>query len=123
MRSRRLSEIRERVLRTLEALASSLGCDVYLFGSMARGDHLVDSDVDIVVVHEGFAGKSIPERVEAVRKLLPGDMGFDIIPLTPEEFEERLGRSPVLREASRYWIKITRRGDSQREGSSPSRSI
>ena len=39
-----------------------------------------------------------------VRKLLPGDKGFDIIALTPEEFEEK--KKAFYREISRYWIRV-----------------
>ena len=105
MRSQRLWEIRKRVLEELRRLAGELGAVVYLFGSYARGDFLLDSDVDIVVVSSRFEGVGYLDRVAAVRALLPPDIGFDIIALTPREFEERLGLS-FYREISKYWVKI-----------------
>jgi len=62
LRSRRLWEIRERVLKVLEELSEELGADVYLFGSYARGDHLLDSDVDVLVVSERFEGMAYVDR-------------------------------------------------------------
>lgn len=56
MRSQRLWENRRRVLEELRRLAGELGAVVYLFGSYARGDFLLDSDVDIVVVSSRFEG-------------------------------------------------------------------
>ena len=53
----------------------------------------VHSDVDIVVISERFEGLTLPERVELVRKFLPSDISFDIIPLTPKE----LGGEMILR--------------------------
>jgi len=106
MRSQRLSRIREEVLKALKELARELNATVYLFGSFARGDHTVESDVDIIVVSEIFEGVGIADRVEIVRAKLPGDLSFDIIPLTPKEFEERMGRA-FFREISRYWIAIS----------------
>jgi predicted nucleotidyltransferase len=103
LRSRRLWEIRERVLRVLEELSEELGADVYLFGSYARGDHLLDSDVDVLVVSERFEGMAYVDRVAFVRSKLPYDMGFEIVALTPCEFEKG---GPFIREVSRYWIKV-----------------
>ncbi len=105
MRSRELFETREKVLEILKDLARRLNAVVYLFGSYARGDHLLDSDVDIVVVSNRFKGMSYADRVAMVRLMLPQDMSFDIIALTPEEFEERKRRS-FFEEISRYWIEI-----------------
>ena len=106
MRSRRLLETRRRVIRVLEGLARELGASVYLFGSYARGDHMIDSDVDLIVVSDRFRGLDVPSRVVLVRLLLPGDMGFDNVAFTPEEFEVLRRRSPLIRDASKYWIKI-----------------
>ncbi|MEM4970322.1 MAG: nucleotidyltransferase domain-containing protein [Sulfolobales archaeon] len=105
MRSQRLLEIRRRVIETLERLASEINATIYLFGSYARGDHMVDSDVDIVIVSEIFRGMGYADRVALVRTKLPADLSFDIIPLTPEEFSSRLDRA-FYREISRYWIEI-----------------
>ncbi len=103
MRSRRLWEIRERVLRVLEGLSEELGADVYLFGSYARGDHLLDSDVDVLVVSERFEGMAYVDRVAFVRSRLPHDIGFEIVALTPVEFERG---GAFLREISKYWIRV-----------------
>ena len=103
MRSPRLSRIRDRVIKILQGLADELDAVVYLFGSYARGDHLVDSDVDIVVVCSRFEGLGPIDRVALVRLLLPRDVGFDIIALTPREFEERR-KGAFFRDISRHWI-------------------
>lgn len=107
MRSRRLWEIRERVLRVLGELSAKLGADVYLFGSYARGDHLLDSDVDVLVVSERFEGMRYVDRVALVRSMLPGDLGFDVVALTPRELARG---GAFVREISRHWIKVERTG-------------
>lgn len=112
MRSPRLLRIREEVIEALRRLAEELGGEVYLFGSFARGDHLVDSDVDVVVVSEAFRGLDMPSRVAMVRLRLPGEYGFDIIALTPEEFSRALDTA-LFREASRYWVRIVGPGPSR----------
>jgi predicted nucleotidyltransferase len=103
LRSRRLWEIREKVLGVLEELSEELGADVYLFGSYARGDHRPDSDVDVLVVSERFEGMAYVDRVAFVGSKLPYDMGFEIVALTPGEFEKG---GPFIREVSRYWIRV-----------------
>ena len=52
----------------LEALLAGLrrldpGVEVYLAGSWARGDWLLDSDVDLIVVSRRFEGLSLGERL------------------------------------------------------------
>lgn len=105
MRSRKLSEIRREVINTLRKLAQELNATIYLFGSYARGDHMLDSDVDIVIVSKIFEGMNYVSRVELVRTKLPPHISFDIIPLTPQEFKERKEK-PFFKEISRYWIEI-----------------
>jgi len=81
----------------------SLGfVEVYLFGSYARGDWLEDSDVDLVVVSPAFRGLDIGRRYSIVRRLLPMNIGFEILTYTPEEFEEAKKRSIVLQDAMEY---------------------
>ena len=106
MRSRELYEIRERVIRELRRLRDELGAEMYLFGSFARGTHLLNSDVDVIVVSERFRGMDVADRVALVRLRLPRDLSFDIVPLTPEELKEKLNRSALIREASKYWLKV-----------------
>lgn len=105
MRSRRLYETRREVLETLKRLAGEVNATVYLFGSYARGDHTIESDVDVIVVCECFEGMEYMDRVEFIRVRLPQDIGFDIIALTPKELNGRMGYT-FFREISRYWIEI-----------------
>ncbi|MEM2270531.1 MAG: nucleotidyltransferase domain-containing protein [Nitrososphaerota archaeon] len=90
-------------MRALEDLSWELGAEVFLFGSYARGVHLIDSDVDVIVVSEKFENMNYVDRVALVRGMLPPDISFDVIALTPREFEKG---SPLIREASRYWVKV-----------------
>jgi predicted nucleotidyltransferase len=65
---------------------------VILFGSQAKGEATEDSDVDIVVLSDDFRDKDIFERVRltmdaevlTIKKFM---IPFDIITMTPEEFE------------------------------------
>ena len=105
MRSQKLLEIRNEVIKLLKLLAQELNAVIYLFGSYARGDHALESDVDIVVVSEIFKNMDYAARVEFIRMKLPPHIGFDIIPLTPSEFKKKQNRA-FFKDISKYWIKI-----------------
>ena len=64
-------------------LAEKTGATVYLFGSYARGDHMLESDVDVTVISQDFERMSFSQRVERVREMLPEHLGFDIIRSSP----------------------------------------
>ncbi|MEM3397544.1 MAG: nucleotidyltransferase domain-containing protein [Nitrososphaerota archaeon] len=105
MKSQKLLEARERILEVLRDAAEELEATAYLFGNYARRDHMLDSDIDVVIVSRKFENMKFIDRVELVRKMLPQDLGFDIIPLTPQELERKLNNS-FYKGISRYWIEI-----------------
>ncbi|MCE4599233.1 MAG: nucleotidyltransferase domain-containing protein [Desulfurococcales archaeon] len=105
MRSQELLRIREEVLEKLKEASRMLNATIYLFDSHARGDYMVDSDVDIVVVSDVFKGMDHPSRVQLVRSILPPHIGFDIIALTIDEFQDKRSK-PFFKDISRYWIRI-----------------
>jgi predicted nucleotidyltransferase len=112
MRSPRLYETRDRVLGALRRLCPLLDAAIYVFGSYARGDHMLHSDVDIVVVTPALRYSRAPERVSALRPALPHTVSFDIVALTPWELSEALERSPLIRAASREWLPACATGNS-----------
>lgn len=76
-----------RFLRRLEgAYPPSV---VLLFGSRGRGDALVDSDVDLLVVSESFREMGWRERILVVLELWDGAVPLEPLCYTPEEFERR----------------------------------
>ncbi len=79
----------------------------YLFGSRARGEALDVSDVDLIVVSPDFDGMPVDERLRLVYGIWPEEVPADLIPLGSSEFERLRGRSVLLRDAARYWIRLT----------------
>lgn len=88
-----------RFLRRLEEAFAPT--QVVLFGSRARGDSLVHSDVDVVVVSEAFEGMAWRERLRRVLELWDGEVPLEPLCYTPEEFRERSQEISVVREAVR----------------------
>ncbi|MGC8506096.1 MAG: nucleotidyltransferase domain-containing protein [Thermoplasmata archaeon] len=72
---------REEVLKNAAEYASSLNypCSVFLFGSYARGDFNLWSDVDIIIISD--FDKNIRRRFDS----LDFPPGFEVIPMRPEE--------------------------------------
>ncbi|MBI4613898.1 MAG: nucleotidyltransferase domain-containing protein [Planctomycetes bacterium] len=68
--------------------------EVWLFGSRVRGDAMVESDLDAIVVSEAFAGVAWPERMVCVARAADLKNAIEILCYTPEEFRgkrEELG--------------------------------
>jgi len=108
MPSKVLSTVEQALNQLAKQLQENYGpLEIYLFGSFAKGDWLEDSDIDIVVVSEKFMGKTMPERVNLIRKLAPRNLALEILAYTPEELKDIMTKSMVIQDASTYWKKIT----------------
>ncbi len=98
----------ERLLRALKSRGYRV-VEAYLFGSYARGDWIGESDVDLVIVSPDFEGLTFLERLDAIYRI-EWEEGVkpwvEAIPLTPGELRERADASAVLRDASKYWVRV-----------------
>ncbi len=103
-------EVEATVKSFLKALSKKIRIEkAYIFGSSVRGDWLKTSDIDLVIVSKDFENIPFLKRLELVEetqwkeKIRPH---IETIPLTPEEFKEKVKSSAILRDASKYWISI-----------------
>ncbi len=78
----------------------------YLFGSRTGPDYLHSSDVDLVLVSEGFEGQDFFERMAAVSKKWNGKEPLEALCYTPKEFEKKKNQIGIVREAVRTGILI-----------------
>jgi predicted nucleotidyltransferase len=77
-----LTIVRERIVREFNPLK------IILFGSRARGDARVDSDVDLLVVFSEVSNKrEAAIKIRGALQDLP--VGKDIIVTTPDEIAKR----------------------------------
>jgi len=72
---------------------------VILFGSRARGDEKVYSDYDIIMISKDFKNLKWHKRIEEIVKFWESDKDIDVLPYTPEEFEEKLKMRTMVRQA------------------------
>ena len=77
-----------------------------LFGSRARNEHLLESDVDVLIVSDRFANVKWPRRVGDVAELWDGLVALEPLCYTPEEFEEKCQQIGIVREAVSQGIEL-----------------
>ncbi len=82
---------------------------VILFGSRARGDHLLDSDYDLIVVSPRFQGMPFSRRAavilkELYRRGVYGD--FELLCYTPEELRRKAREIGVVAVALEEGVEI-----------------
>ncbi|MBS7626578.1 nucleotidyltransferase domain-containing protein [Candidatus Bathyarchaeota archaeon] len=107
-------ELRRKIIETASSWVTGLNLKVtaVLIGSYARGDFNLWSDVDLLMVSTDFEGGPI-ERLKKLQ--IPA--GFQVIPLTTEEFNRLLIRGEKMATEAfnsgiilRDDLKIFRRG-------------
>lgn len=69
---------------------------IILFGSYVYGQPTQESDMDLLIVAE--TDKKFHERLQEVRNLLPKDRPFDLIILTPSEYQKARMKNSLLLE-------------------------
>ncbi|MCR4405221.1 MAG: nucleotidyltransferase domain-containing protein [Candidatus Acetothermia bacterium] len=90
-------ELAEEFRKFREALAREFKVErLILFGSRARGDHLKDSDIDLVIISPDFRGLNFLERVRRVARLWDGALRLEPLCYTPEEFDRRKGELSIV---------------------------
>ena len=72
---------------------------IILFGSKARGDDWKRSDYDFIIVSSKFRGMHWLKRISKVVGLWNIPVGIDVLPYTPEEFEDKKKYSSIVRSA------------------------
>lgn len=79
--------------------------EIIIFGSRARGDYRVNSDIDLVIINRDWSG-TILDRMKNLYKLWNYERDATLKPLKPDELEEKIHSSITLRDAKKYWIRI-----------------
>ncbi|HCW50590.1 MAG TPA: nucleotidyltransferase domain-containing protein [Clostridiales bacterium] len=90
----------EREVRRMTALFPRMGVKkAILFGSLARGDVIETSDIDLILVME--TPRRFLDRLDEAFRVLRPKTGLDVLVYTPDEFEELLETRPFVQKAVR----------------------
>ena len=95
-KAQRIGEIVGELRRLAEKLKVYKLRSLVLFGSYARGEQLAESDVDLIVVAEGFNGLPFYEREYLVYKMYSGKLPLEAWCYTPREVLEALQGRPRI---------------------------
>jgi predicted nucleotidyltransferase len=79
---------------------------ILIFGSRARGDHLLESDVDIIIVSSKFEGINWLTRIREVADLWPGLVLLEPLCYTPEEFDEKRKEIGIVNQAVKEGLEL-----------------
>lgn len=102
-RTREREEVIEGVKRYVEALRARWGkLTAVLYGSYARGDFNLWSDIDVIIVSERFRGTNFVTRCV---ELLDAPPRMEAICWTPEEAAKALEK-PWWREALKHRVVL-----------------
>ncbi len=82
--------------------------EAVLFGSRARGDHLLTSDVDLIAISARFAGTRPHRRLADLHDHWDPELPFlQVLAYTPDEFSKACKGPGIERIADRTGIRIT----------------
>ncbi len=79
---------------------------IILYGSRARGDHLQESDIDLIIVSKKFEGVKWPNRLGDVAELWDGIITIEPLCYTPEEFTKKKKQMGIVQQAVKEGIEI-----------------
>ncbi len=100
-------EVTPKVDKLIALHKDGIGVEsVYLFGSYARNDYLLTSDIDLIVVSNSWSDLPMLKRMDIVNEIIWKEniRNVEVIPVTSTQIKQK--NSVVLRDASQYWIKI-----------------
>jgi len=77
---------------------------IYLFGSAAKGTATEESDIDVLVVRSDIEERSLLEITSEISFKIACEEGklIETVPMSKQEFEQSLGRSPFLWEVLKF---------------------
>lgn len=89
--------------------------DAIFFGSRERGDERPHSDLNLVLLDERFAGRKLSRLLPELQKEWKIDLHVELLPCSPEEFEEMQEWNTLAREAAESGLHIHVEPDADEE--------
>lgn len=101
------SELIEALKEFKEKIRQKYGVrEMILFGSQVRGEADENSDIDLIIVGDGFKDKNPLKRPFELYLEWTRDYPVDFLCYTPEEFEEKRNEISIVRHAIKEGIVI-----------------
>jgi predicted nucleotidyltransferase len=97
----------ERLKRLIDSINAEIGIDkAFLFGSTAKGTRHQNSDVDLIVVSDGFSGMPEPKRLGFLQHRWRYIEDLEALAYTTTEFNKVKNRT-LMRKILAYAIDLT----------------
>jgi uncharacterized protein len=99
----------KKALTELRRLKKHVSIDIekmLLFGSRARGDELLQSDVDVIVVSKDFVGIPFRDRPDAFLDSWRLPVDLEVLCYSPDELERKMSEYGLVREAMKEAVSI-----------------
>ncbi|MBI2151376.1 nucleotidyltransferase domain-containing protein [Candidatus Woesearchaeota archaeon] len=80
--------------------------EALLFGSRARGDNFLDSDVDILLVSDNFKGKLMTERMSDILTYWTAPIDLEPLCYTAEEFNRKKKQFGIVQQAVKEGVSV-----------------
>jgi len=99
-----LTKIIERFTSELKERLGEKILGIYLFGSAAKGTATEESDIDLLVVYSDMEEWNFLEVASEISFKIACEEGklIETVPMSKQEFEQSLGRSPFLWEVLKF---------------------
>ena len=101
--------VERKTVEKVKKLVKNLGFKVneaYLFGSRAKGNALKTSDVDVILVSEGFASMNWFERMTFAYRKWPFKESLEPLCYTLKEFEKKRSELGIVMDAVNTGVRV-----------------
>jgi len=101
----------EKVILELKKIKKSLGKEykierMFLFGSRARGDELLSSDVDLIVVSSDFEKIPFRQRPSKFLEAWTFSVDLEVLCYSPQELKRKQKEIGLVQEALKQAVEI-----------------
>ncbi len=79
---------------------------VILFGSRARGDYLINSDVDLILVSKDFENLPFRKRMSEVIEYWDENIDLEVLCYTPKEFKKKVRELGIIHYAIKEGVIV-----------------
>jgi len=107
---------REELIEEIRRFMRRVGVvHAIFFGSRQRGDNRPHSDLNLVLLDERFAGQKLGRLLPELQEAWKIDLHLELLPSSPEEFEEMQEWNTLAREAAESGLHIDIQEDTNEE--------
>jgi predicted nucleotidyltransferase len=107
---------REKLIEEIRRFMQRVGVsEAIFFGSRERGDERPHSNLNLVLLDKRFEGRTLSKLLPELQRAWKIDVQLEMLPCSPEEFEEMQQWNTLAREAAQSGLRIQIEKDANEE--------